>query len=201
MCEALLLLLESHQSISLVGRYRGDIDVKEAMPNPLGHVVLIDSGIGSDLVVIRIQQWRKFVPSPYVVVLELSNDVDTILACIEAGAHGYTLQGASSEEVNHVILQVSQGIAHCSPEVTAKLFARLADLRTTQRPIVNNPLSSREMEVLQLIAKGYSDRAIALELVIEICTVKHHVHKILHKLAVKHRWDAARLATDQGWIT
>ena len=76
---------------------------------------------------------------PYIVVLELSNDVDTILTCIEAGAHGYTLQGASSEEVNKVILQVRQGIAQCSPEITAKLFSRLTELRATQHPNIKNP--------------------------------------------------------------
>jgi DNA-binding NarL/FixJ family response regulator len=202
MCEALVLLLGNHLNIHLIGSYRGDVDVTETMLNLSDvHVVLIDSGIGSELTVTRIQQLRRLGSPPYVLVLELENDIGMILACIEAGANGYTLRGASSEEVSRVVLQVRQGIAHCSPEVTAKLFTRLADLRTTQRPIVNNSLSSREMEVLQLIAKGYSDRAIALDLVIEICTVKHHVHKILHKLAVKHRWDAARLATNQGWIT
>lgn len=201
MCEALVLLLEKHLNIHLVGSYRGNVDVTEAMLNPLEHVVLIDSGIGRELTVTRIQQLRKFGSPPHVVVLELENNIDMILNCIEAGANGYTLQGASSEEVNQVILQVMQGIAQCSPEITAKLFSRLTELRATQHLNINNPLSSREMEVLQLIAKGYSDRAIALEFVIEICTVKHHVHKILHKLAVKHRWDAARLAADQGWIT
>jgi DNA-binding NarL/FixJ family response regulator len=201
MSEALEVLLGVHQSIHLVGSYRGNVEVTEAMPNPLDHIVLIDSGIGSELTVTRIQQLRRFGSPPYAVVLELENNIDMILTCIEAGANGYTLQGASSEEVNQVILQARQGIAQCSPEITAKLFTRLADLRKTQHPTANNHLSSREMEVLRLIAKGYSDRAIALDLVIEICTVKHHVHKILHKLAVKHRWDAVRLATNQGWIT
>jgi len=122
------------------------------------------------------------------------------LSCIEAGAHGYALQGASSAEVIQVIEQVHRGVAHCSPEVTAKLFARLTQLKTVQQSIEKPALTCRELEVLHYIAKDYSDRGIASALVIEVRTVKHHVHNILRKLNVKHRRDAAQLAINNGWL-
>lgn len=199
LCEALVILLQTYQNVHLLGNYSSSGYVTENLPNPAEHVLLIDSGIGSERTITCIQHWRRLMPSPYIIVLELEDDIDSILACIEAGAQGYTLQGASSVEVNQVILQARQGIAQCSPTVTAKLFSRLANLRAQSQKI-DSPLTQRETEVLRLIAKGYSDRAIALELVIELCTVKHHVHNLLHKLAVKHRWDAARIAIAQGWI-
>ncbi|MBD1844534.1 response regulator transcription factor [Cyanobacteria bacterium FACHB-63] len=200
MCEALLLLLQVHQTVDLIEHYRGDVDATEGVPNPFNHVVLVDSGIGFERAIARIQQWCEFEPSPSVIVLELENDIDLILACIEAGTSGYALKGASSEEIHQVISQARQGVAQCSPEVTAKLFTRLANLQKSRSRHISPPLTPRELDVLRLIAKGYSDRAIACELVIEICTVKHHVHNLLHKLDVRHRWDAARIAMEQGWL-
>jgi DNA-binding NarL/FixJ family response regulator len=62
------------------------------------------------------------------------------------------------------------------------------------------PLTQRELEVLRYVNLDYSNQQIAELLTIEIRTVKHHVHNILQKLQLRHRWDAARLAVEQGWL-
>jgi two-component system nitrate/nitrite response regulator NarL len=198
--EALTLSLEAHQSIQIVNHYAGDVDIVPTISNPLSHLVLLDSGIGRNLTITRIQQWRSLRPSPYVVVLELKNDIDLILSYVEAGAHAYALQGASSTEITQVIEQVYQGSFQCSPEITAQLFERLFQPKSLQEFGEKSPLTRRELEVLHYVAKEYSDREIATQLVIEIRTVKHHVHNILQKLNVKHRWDAAQLALKNCWL-
>lgn len=198
--EALLLLLQSRWSVDLVNSYTGDADIAATVTNPSKHLVLLDSGIGQDALTARIQEWRTLQPTPYLVVLELKNDTDLILDCIEAGAHGYALQGASSAEVIQVIGQVHQGVAQCSPEITAKLFDRLMRSRAVQQPREKPPLTCRELEVLCYVAQDYSDRDIAAALFIEVRTVKHHIHNILRKLNVKYRRDAAQLALDQHWL-
>jgi DNA-binding NarL/FixJ family response regulator len=158
------------------------------------------SGIGENTTITHIQAWRSLQPSPYVVVLELKNHIDPILDCIEAGAHGYALQGASSVEVIQIVEQVYQGTAHCSPEVIAKLFERLAQPKPVQQSQEKPLLTRRKLEVLHCIAKKYSDREIAIELVVEVRTVKHHVHNILRKFKVKHRWQAAQVALENRWL-
>jgi DNA-binding NarL/FixJ family response regulator len=208
--EALGLLLKTHQSTHLINSYAGNIDIVANVINPLDHLVLLDSGIGQDLTIIRIQQWRSLEPFPHVVVLELKNDTDLILDCIEAGAHAYALQGASSTEIRQVIDQVYQGGFQCPPEITTKLFARLSQPKISQPKISQpktlqpsrekTPLTRRELEVLHYVAKEYSDREIATQLVIEVRTVKHHVHNILQKLSVRHRWEAAQLALKNCWL-
>lgn len=198
--EALILLLQNHWSIDVVNSSTDDVDTAFTVKGSLNHLVLIDSGIGQTAVIAYIQEQRSRQSSPYLVVLELKDDTELILDCIEAGAHGYALQSASSVEVIQIIEQVYRGVAHCSPEITAKLFERLTKSKTVQPSKEKPTLTCRELEVLHYLAKDFSDREIATQLIIEVRTVKHHVHNILHKLNVKHRWDAAQLAMSKGWL-
>jgi DNA-binding NarL/FixJ family response regulator len=200
--DGLVSLLSKHLSLALVGTYTGESKVTANMPNPPGHVVLLDSGIGRDLAIAQTQQWRSISPPAKVLVLELNDDVQAILDCIQAGAGGYTLQGASPADVATAIMQIRRGEATCTPQVTAQLFARLEGRKDAafQPPASAIPLTPRELEVLNCVAKGMSNKEIAAKLVIELYTVKHHVHHILEKLSVPHRWDAVRYARAQGWI-
>jgi two-component system response regulator NreC len=200
--EGLVQLLGTHLDLELVGSYGEEFLDPAQIPNPARHVVLIDGGLGQAAILSWVRFWRGQVPGVYVLVLELTNDIPLILACVEAGAHGYTLQGASSIEVAAAINEVQQGRAQCSPEVAARLFARLAAQGASVPALscMKGPLTDREMEVLQYLARDYSNQDIATQLVIEVRTVKHHVHNILEKLQLHHRWDAARVAIERGWV-
>lgn len=199
--EALILLLQNHWAIDVVTSAASDVRTDSTITNVSSHLVLLDSGIGHEAVITQIQEWRSLQISPFLVVLELKDNTNLILDCIEAGAHGYALQGASSAEVIRVIEQVYQGMAYCPPEITAKLFDRLTQSKVVQQSREKPTLTRRELEVLHYVAKDYSDRGIASELIIEVRTVKHHVHNILRKLNVKHRRDAAQLAVHNGWLS
>jgi two-component system nitrate/nitrite response regulator NarL len=202
--ESLAALLAAHLDLRLVGSYSGSLPGGAALPNPADHVVLLDGALGRDAAVVWTRHWRALAPPAHVVVFELTDDADVILACIECGAGGYTLQGASVADLARTIRQVRQGQAECSPEVTARLFARLADQARQEPPgappDLTPPLTAREMEVLRYLAQDYSNQAIAAILVVEVRTVKYHVHNILEKLKLRHRWDAARYAAERGWI-
>lgn len=222
LCEALIQLLQSHwggrlpNSSGLPTSFEipdgaGDDALSEANPVSSAedfhkHLILIDYGIGQETTIRSIQQWRSQHPASHIVVVELQPKSDLILDCIEAGAHGYALQGASSAEIVQTIEQVYRGVAQCPPEITAKLFERLAQAKpTTQNRAPSSrekpPLTQRELEVLHHVARGCSDREISTELVIEVRTVKHHVHNLLRKLQVKCRWQAAQLALENGWLS
>jgi DNA-binding NarL/FixJ family response regulator len=169
-------------------------------PVPKASVVLLDGSIGRDAALRWTHFWCAQSPPVQVIVLELADEVHTIVACIEAGACGYTLRGATMSEVVASIRRAQLGQALCSPEVTARLFARVAatsQAKPEQRAV---PLTGRELEVLGYIAVGYSNRSIAEALVIEVRTVKHHVHNILSKLKLSSRADAARYAVEKGWL-
>ena len=197
--EGLLTLLSAYVPVALVATYPGQPCASEALPNPSDHIVLLDGGIGRTNAVAWLGYWRAIAAPPPVLILELVNDIELILACVQAGAGGYTLQGASAADVADAIQDVFRGVARCSPEVTAQLFAQLAN-HAAAPPMSTAPLTPREIEVLNCIAKDMSNQEIADRLVIDIRTVKHHVHNILEKLQLHHRWDAARLAQERGWL-
>jgi two-component system nitrate/nitrite response regulator NarL len=199
--EGLTSLLMAHSRLHIIGSYSGRMPGAIPLPSPAGHVVLLDGNLGRNLGVAWTLYWHGMDPPAHVVLLELLEDIDLILSYIEAGAAGYTLQGASVADLVEAIDGVRQRVAHCSPEVTAGLFARLAALRSAVPPVgLAAQLTPRELEVLRYIAEDYSNQAIANALVIEVRTVKHHVHNILEKLNMRRRGDAARFAATQGWL-
>ena len=198
--EGLATLLSPHLKVQLIATYSGEYHSGTQLLSPSGHMVLLDSSVGESAAIGWIRRWRELFPQTDVFVLELVNDIDLIVACIEAGASGYTLQGASSVEVAKAIKDVRKRKAHSSPEIISRLFARVASLSASAKQRSTSVLTDRESEILRDIAAGYTNREIADHLVIELRTVKQHVHHILRKLNARSRWEAVRFAAQRGWI-
>ncbi|NTU85367.1 MAG: response regulator transcription factor [Chloroflexales bacterium] len=199
--EGLASLLPRYLALHIVGRYAGLASAPLDLPNPPGHVVLVDGSLGLAETSAWTQRWRRLSKPAIVIALELAPDAETVLACVEAGVCGYTLRGASVAEVAETILAACRGAAYCSPEITAQLFARLAERRALAVvPRRLDGLTAREVEVLRYLVADYSNQEIARALVIEVRTVKHHVHQILEKLRVQSRHAAASLALECGWL-
>lgn len=165
-------------------------------------VLLIDGGGDLATTVAHIRAQRSAHPSALIMVVELNNLVDDVVACIEAGAGCYTVRGDGSDALVEALRLLCSGRAACSPEVTARIFARLAAAHSGSPP-VEEPgpaLTVREREILGYLAADFSNQQIATSLVIEVRTVKHHVHNILAKLRARHRWQAVAVAHAQGLI-
>jgi len=112
-----------------------------------------------------------------------------VLACAESGAAGFVTRGASLEQLVDALESVARGEVLCSPRITAALVQRVGVLaREGGR---ENPLTEREREILSLIDAGLSNKSIAQLLRIELPTVKNHVHRIIEKLGVTNRTQAA----------
>lgn len=139
-------------------------------------------------------------PDVKVLVLTVYDDDPYIFALFQAGASGYILKTASSEELITAVRAVHRGESALSPEVTDKVVAQLA----TGRPLGAQPqaevLTGRELEVLQLAARGLTNRAIGRELGISDRTVQGHLANIYGKLGVSSRTKAVTRALQRGWI-
>lgn len=139
----------------------------------------------------------KALSSVKVLVVGLTKtEEEVILRYIEAGAAGYVLGDDSLEDLLKNIRAVYNGEALVSPEVAAAMISRIAELAepySITEPGMDEvtDLTPREREVLDLIGAGLSNQEIAVRLVIEVGTVKNHVHNILRKLDVSSRQDAA----------
>ena len=135
-------------------------------------------------------------PATKVLALGLTEEKKRVLRYVEAGAAGYILKDDSLEDMVETVRAAQDGKVFVSPEIAAAMMERLSDLAqlfsNVEKSVTDTAgLTSRELEVLELIGNGLTNQEIAKHLVIEIGTVKNHVHSILEKLNVSSRGEAA----------
>jgi DNA-binding NarL/FixJ family response regulator len=129
-----------------------------------------------------------------VLILTTFDDEDYVLDGIRAGAAGYLLKDVRAEELCDVIRRVATGERFIQPQVAAIYLRRVAE-RAAEPP--SDALTPRETEVVQLLARGKTNREISEALDLSTSTVKNHVNSILSKLRVRNRTEAALKA--QAW--
>jgi DNA-binding NarL/FixJ family response regulator len=129
-----------------------------------------------------------------ILVLTMFEDDDSVFAAMRAGARGYLLKGSEQEEVMRAIRSIASGEAIFGPAIASRLIAYFSSANATAFP----ELTGREREVLELIAQGRNNQAIASELVLSLKTVRNHVSNIFNKLQVTDRAGAIVKAREAG---
>lgn len=146
---------------------------------------------------------REILPDVKIIVMSVTESESDVIACFEAGAAGFLPEEASLEDLLNNIQAVAKGEALCPPKVTGLLLSRVAEATRKRelREVLGLPnLTRRELEIISLIERGLSNKEIAVQLHIEIQTVKNHIHNILEKLHLDGRREAARYAREQGLL-
>jgi len=133
-------------------------------------------------------------PQTKVVMLTVSEDEDDLLAAMKAGASGYVLKGAPASELMNVLKTVNAGEVYVAPGLAWGLLREMSKPRNA--PL--DELSTREREVLELVAAGLSNQEIGERLGLAEKTIKHYMTSILGKLRVRSRVEAALLAYREG---
>ena len=136
-------------------------------------------------------------PAPAVVVLTMFEDDDSVFAAMRAGARGYLLKGADQDEIVRAIRAAAAGEAIFGPEVAARVIDHFAQGAGSLAAVFPS-LTEREREVLEMIAAGKGNAAIAHELMISLKTVRNHVSNIFTKLQVSDRSAAIVKARQAG---
>jgi NarL family two-component system response regulator LiaR len=141
-------------------------------------------------------------PEARVLVLTSFGDNDRVFSAIRAGASGYLLKDASPEQLLQAIHDVYNGESHLHPTIALKMLRELdnPDTAATNRPLTDDPLTEREVEVLRLVAQGASNQEIAKTLTISERTVGNHIGSILRKLHLANRTQAALYALRRGLV-
>jgi DNA-binding NarL/FixJ family response regulator len=138
-------------------------------------------------------------PGTAVVMVTMHENPEYLLEALRAGAAGYVLKDATHEEVLRTIRRVVDGEALLTPEIASRLLVRrVREKAAAPVPQPAVPLTQRELVVLRLVAQGWTNREIAAELQLSPGTVKVHVERILNKLGVSHRTQAAVRAVEMG---
>jgi DNA-binding NarL/FixJ family response regulator len=162
--------------------------VEEAAPD----VVVMDLNMPGVTGIEATRRLAEASPATKVLVLTVSSDEEDVTAAILAGASGYVLKDGPVEEVVAGIEAVAAGHSLISPRVASFMLSQLRESTSAEAPaVVGARLSSRELQVLGLLAEGCANHEIAEELVISQSTVRNHISSILLKLQVDNRVQAA----------
>jgi DNA-binding NarL/FixJ family response regulator len=153
------------------------------------------------------RQIRGQFPKSKVLMLTTFNDDEYIIDALRAGASGYLLKDIPAQDLAKAIQAVHAGIYQLDPSVATKVVASLTGTLSASIPIQpvalqlpGNELTSREIEVLRLIAQGATNREIASRLIISEGTVKNHISSILNRLGLRDRTQAAIYAREHGLL-
>ena len=190
-------VLEDEPDIEVTGCVSGREDALGVIRAQAVDVVLVSAGLPDPSALELTRTIVECSPSTKILVVGLSeeNQHDT-LRYIEAGAAGYILKDSSLKELTDRIRLARRGEALVSTRMAGVMMERLFRLARKFSAVEHKldedvRLTSRELEVLQFISEGLTNQEIAARLVVEVGTVKNHVHRILEKLDVSSRQEAA----------
>jgi DNA-binding NarL/FixJ family response regulator len=172
------------------------------------NIVLMDLSLPQPGGIETTQRIRRELPATAVIVMAVDEDEEALFASIKAGAAAFLIKDVSPDDLVMVIRRVSKGEflindkVFSKPAVASRVlkeFRELAVYGQEAQPIFA-PLSPREVEILDNIAQGMTNKQVAYALSISEQTVKNHMSSILRKLAVNDRTQAVVYAMRQGWI-
>lgn len=190
--DGLVALLNATEGLTVVGSCGDGPDAVTAVAAAAEgvDVVLMDLNLPTMSGIEATAQIAARPEAPAVLAVTMVDDDDTVLAAMRAGARGYVLKGATGEEIVAAVRTVALGGAVFGAGVAAAVLA-LTAAPSPRHPAAFDTLTEREREVLSLLAEGASNAAIARSLGLTVKTVQNYVSRILDKLQVADRTQAA----------
>ena len=176
---------DGEEAQSLIEQHKPDVAVLDIqMPKASG---------------IEVTRWvRAHFPEVGVLILTAYNDDPYVMAVLQAGANGYVLKTANADELIQAVRDVYEGKSALDPAVTRKL---MNSLFKKPEQVPGEPLTDRELDVLRLAAKGFTNKAIGMQLGISDRTVQGHLAHIFDKMQATSRTEAVMRAVSLGWIS
>jgi len=196
--DGLRMMLNLERDIDVVGAARDGAEAVELAQALQPDLVLMDLKMPGFNGIEATRQICAHWPQVKVLVLTTYDDDEWLFDAIRAGAAGYLLKDTPRAEVVEAIRGTVAGRAYVDPAVTAKLLHQLADNQTQPATTITDKLSEREVDVLRLLARGYTNADIAGALHLSEGTVRNHVSAIFAKLEVGDRTQAAIIAIQHG---
>ena len=191
-------LLEATPDLEVVGEAATGVQAVTAAATLQPDIVVMDlnmpglNGIDATRAILRAN------PGTGVLVLTMFDDDESVFAAMRAGARGYLLKGADKDEIARAVLAVASGEAIFGPAVAQRVIDYFSTARPAGQPPAFPELTEREREILELIAQGHRNPAIAKRLVLSPNTVRNHVSSIFAKLQVADRARAIIRAREAG---
>jgi DNA-binding NarL/FixJ family response regulator len=182
-------VLETQPDLRFVGAFRNGMEALHNLPALQPDVVLMDISMPGMSGIECVAKLKVLLPRTAFLMVTVHSDNDYLFKAFQAGATGYLLKRATSAELMAAIHDILNGGAPMTGEIARRVIETFS--RSAPAPADNCALSDRENEVIELLARGYSDKEIAQRLDIKFPTVRSHVAKIFEKLQVRSRVEAA----------
>ncbi|MGB6035202.1 MAG: response regulator transcription factor [Cryomorphaceae bacterium] len=197
--EGLFLLLETIDNLECVGLFNDCRNVIADVESSKPDVVLMDIDMPHVNGIEGVLEIRKVHPDLKILMQTVFEDDDKIFAAICAGADGYILKQANPMKLIDAIKEVMEGGAPMTPVIAAKVL-KLFQKNSGSKKQETFDLTKRELEILNLLVKGYSYKMIAEECHISYPTVNSHISKIYFKLKVQSSAGAVAIAVREGLV-
>ncbi|GLX47934.1 DNA-binding response regulator [Streptomyces hygroscopicus subsp. hygroscopicus] len=201
--EGIVMLLGLLPGIEVIGAAGDGEEAVRLVGELAPDVVLMDLRMPRCDGVEATRRIREQYPGTQVVVLTTYADDESLFPALRAGARGYLTKDAGGEEIVRAVESVLSGEAGLSPSVQRRLLERLSQAEPQPLPAAPAPpdgLTTRETEVLVLIAEGLSNQEIARRLHVSTATVKTHINNLFAKTGLKDRAQAVRYAYGKGLV-
>lgn len=200
--------LESCVDLQVVGESASALSALEAADTMLPEIVLLDAQLRSDNSLDLTKQLKRRHPQILVVLMTRMDDDEQLFQAIRSGAAAYISKEIELEDLVRVLRRVALGeylineSVLSRPHVASRVLHQFQELSVLEESAdgVFSPLTPREIEILEYVAQGNSNKEIAFQLKISDQTVKNHITSILRKLAVNDRTQAVIFALRHGWI-
>ena len=197
-------VLTNQKNLEIVGEATNGLEAIEKAEKTSPDVILMDLNMPHCNGLEATQALQTKAPQINILVLTISENESDLFAAIKFGAKGYILKNTEPEELIQAILHIAQGGVIISPTMATKLLAEFkdpgtpAETESSQKSEAN--LSPREVEVLQLVSQGATNKEIADSLFISGNTAKTHLRNIMEKLHLANRSQAAAYAVEKGLV-
>ena len=188
--QGLKKLIEGHGDLEVLGEAADGLELLELMNEIEPDMIILDIAMPNLRGIDAIAEIRKKLPGVKILVLSMHKEY--LYRALSAGANGYLLKEDADQELFSSIDSIRQGLTFLSPRLTEKLVS--------ERVFTAEPLSVREKEVLELIARGRSNKEVAEILSISVRTVESHRARLMAKLGLKSMADLVRYALQKGYI-
>lgn len=189
-------MLTDQEGLEVVGEATNGLEALELCRQLKPDLALIDVRMPEMDGLTTCYTIKQECPITSVILVTMHENLEYLLDALKAGAAGYVLKDISQEELITSVRCVLQGESLLNKDIVVQLLKRLSNETSQQEELLSGRLSTREREVLQLLAQGQTNREIAENLTVSISTVKVHVEHILAKLGVSDRTQAAVRAVE-----
>ncbi|GAB4331347.1 MAG: response regulator transcription factor [Dehalococcoidia bacterium] len=191
-------ILDREEGITVVGEAADGQEAADLAAALQPDIVVLDLRLPVLSGIEAARRIRKLAPSTRILVLSAYDDEDYVLAAMEAGASGYLLKTAHSEEVIGAIYAISRGEVVLQQSVASMLWKARTPAHAQHQRDLDEP-TEREMQVLRLAARGLRNKEIARSLQVSVRTVEGHLSHLFNKLGVTSRTEAIVLGAARGW--